>query len=210
MTNFKLYHYWRSSSSWRVRMMLAHKKIQYSPVAINLLNDDTETPEYRKLSPAGTVPVLEWEQGEKIYRLTESLAIAKFLDETIPNAPLLPVDPYLAARTWALAETINAATQPLQNLPVLEKIGEKKIEWAQHFIRLGLSTYIELSKDLSGIYSVGDALTLADMCLIPQLYNAVRFQIDIQSEFPELVKIQSEVSKTDEYKQSHPDQFVVS
>jgi maleylacetoacetate isomerase len=138
---YRLYHYWRSSSSWRVRFGLSLKNIAYEPVAISLLDGSSEAPEHLERNPAGFVPVLEI-PGPEQYRLTESLAILLYLEDRHPDTQrLLPEDAYLKARCWALAETVNAGIQPIQNLPVLHRHSqdpEEQKKWARHFIRNGL------------------------------------------------------------------------
>ncbi len=202
----KLYHYWRSSSSWRVRWALAHKGIPCEYIAVNLLDDETDRPEHRARNPMGHVPVLEVDGR----LLTESVAMLEWLEETYPAAPLLPRDPWLRARTRALVETINAGIQPVQNLNVLEMLSdapETRKKWAQHWIRHGLRSFEALASDLGGKFSAGDQLTLADLLLVPQCYNAGRQEIDVGAEFPRLKAWVDAALATPSGQASHPDRF---
>lgn len=206
----RLYHYWRSSSSWRVRFGLAFKGVGYTPIAVNLINGESDSPAHLARNPAGSVPVLEWAgPGGGIRRLTESLAILQFIDTVFPKKPFLPADPYKRAQVWALAETVNAGIQPLQNLPVFLKHSNDPSEqkkWNQHWIRSGLEVYEKLAASLAGRYSFGNDLTLADLCLIPQLYNAERFEVGFD-DLPTLVRVQQSCMNTQGYAESHPDRF---
>lgn len=207
----RLYHYWRSSSSWRVRLALAHKGIDVEYRAVSLLDGESESPEHRARNPMGFVPVLEFldetDPGRRY--LTESIAIIEWLEERFPQNPLLPQDPVLRARTRALAETINAGTAPLQNLTAQIQHTDdaaKRKAWAQHWIREGLSAYEALARPLAGKFSVGDSLTVADLCLIPQCYNALRNELRLD-DFPLVHAIYRNVLETPAAKQSEPDRF---
>jgi maleylacetoacetate isomerase len=205
-SEFTLYHYWRSSSSWRVRFALEVKKIAYEKIAVNLLNGESESAEHLKRNPAGFVPVLKTSDG---HLLTESLSIIRYLDELFPEPPLLPGTAYDRAKIWSLAEIINSGTHPLQNLPVLERVSSDKAvqkTWAQHFIRKGLETYEHACSRHAGRYSYGDSLTVADLCLIPQLYNANRYEVDF-SDLSAILRVQQTCEILAPYLASHPDRF---
>ena len=206
---YRLYHYWRSSSSWRVRFGLSLKGIPYEPVAISLLDGSSESTEHLERNPAGSVPVLEI-PGMVPRRLTESLAILQYLEDLHPGTTsFLPPDPYLKARCWALAETVNAGIQPIQNLPVLHRHSDDPGEqrnWARHFIRKGLEVYESLCAPIRGRFSVGDHPSLADLCLAPQLYNADRYQVD-WSDLGNLVGIEQACRALPAWTESHPDRF---
>jgi maleylacetoacetate isomerase len=206
----KLYHYWRSSSSWRVRWALAHKGIEVEYIAVSLLNGESESPEHLARNPLGYVPVLEvLETGKKPARLFESIAILEWLEETYTERPLLPKDTWSRALVRQLVEIINAETQPLQNLPPQELHSQdpaEKKRWAQHWIRLGLQTYETIVRETAGVFSVGNSLTFADLCLVPQVYNAKRYDIDL-SAYPTLLRICTEAEKTLSWKQSEPEKF---
>lgn len=209
--NLTLFHYWRSTSSWRVRWAYIYKNLESQGVqlkyeSINLLAEESETPEHRARNPLGYVPALEIPGGF----LIESIAILEWMEERFPNSPkLLPADLELRARTRALTQIINADTQPLQNLnPQFFHSSEptKRKEWAQHFIREGLAAYEAYVKPTAGIYSVGNQLTMADLCLIPQCYNADRYEISLDA-YPTIQKIVKNCTSLESYTQSHPDAF---
>ncbi|MBS1958811.1 MAG: maleylacetoacetate isomerase [Bdellovibrionales bacterium] len=207
---YTLYHYWRSSSSWRVRYAFAAKNIEYKPVAVNLLNGESESAEHLARNPAGFVPVLEFQHSGKLERLTESLAIIDYLDRAHSSGPkLYPEDPIARAKAWALAEVINAGTQPIQNIPVFtlhsSDAAEQK-KWNQHWIRNGLEIYEELAKPVAGAYSYGNQLTVADCCLLPQIYNAERFEVPFR-DLPTVTRIYESCIVTPAYRASHPDRF---
>lgn len=208
----RLYHYWRSSSSWRVRWALELKGLPYEAVPINLLTDEPESPEHRGRNPLGYVPVLELlnEEAESPFRfLAESVAIIEFLDEEIPTPALLPSSRHARARSRQLAEMINAGTQPLQNPNVAafhSADPEEQKRWNQHWIRNGLKAYEVLAQDTAGLYSVGDEITLADLYLIPQCYNAARFEVQT-AEFPLLDRIVQNAQRTEPCQRSAPDRY---
>jgi maleylacetoacetate isomerase len=216
MTNYRLYHYWRSSSSWRVRWGLVLKGIAPEYVHVDLLNGESESEAHRKRNPFGYVPALEILDGKSAQGklLTESVAILEYLDETVPTAPLLPKDPFARARVRALVETINAGTQPIQNLNVMLHLAPdddpdavvKRKAWCQHWIRNGLSAYEALAKPIAGKFSFEDSPTLADLCLIPQCYNAARFDVSLDT-YPTIARIHENALKTEAYRQSEPDRF---
>lgn len=211
--NLKLYHYWRSSSSWRVRWALAHKGIPCEMIPVHLLTDEAESKSHLQRNPLGYVPVLEIPTDKKAVFLAESVAIIEWLEEVHPQRPLLPslqINQGLErARARQLAEIINSGTQPLQNLNALHlhsSDAEEQKRWAQHWIRKGLHAYEQVARDTSGKFSVGDSLCIADLFLVPQCYNAGRQDISLE-EFPLLKKIVEEASKTQSYLDSHPDRF---
>lgn len=200
-----LYHYWRSSSSWRVRLALTYKNIPCDYISVNLLKDEQKSKEHLKRNPTGHVPVLEID-GKF---LGESTAILEWLDENFKNKPLLPKDPWDRALVRQLAQMINAGIQPVQNLKVMKLFSEdekKRKEWSKHWIEEGFLAYETLASQTAGKFSFGDDFSMADCCLIPQVYNAQRFSVDLAS-FPTIQKINGNVSQTKAYKDSHPDIF---
>lgn len=207
----KLYHYWRSSSSWRVRWALALKSLNVEYIAINILSDEPESPAHLQRNPLGYVPVLEVTQpGQDPWILTESTAIIEFIEELYPEPALLPKDPFQRARVRQLAQIINADTQPLQNPNVAEKFTtdlKLKLEWNQYWIRKGLKAYEVTAQPTAGRFSVGDTVTLADLCLIPQCYNAIRNEINLATEFPLIQQIYQTALETPACKQSAPEVF---
>lgn len=178
-----LYHYWRSSCSWRVRWALALKGVSYDAVPINLLKGEQAADSYLKQNPSGFVPALAIDGRF----FGESMALCEWIDETWPEPALLPRAPKTRLIVRQLALTMVAGTQPLQNPAVLKHFVPDEKErsgHARHWIQRGLAVYEKLletnGRDApSGLYSVGDQVTLADVCLIPQVYNAMRFDVDV-------------------------------
>ncbi len=192
MQRCTLYQYWRSSASWRVRWALSIKGIAFESIPVNLLAGEQSSAEHHARNPIGRVPTLVLEDGRS---LGESVAIFEWLEETIPSPALYPKDPWQRARTRQLVEIINAAVQPLQNISVLRKLSPdsaSRSAWAAHFNELGLAAYeallvqIALEGGGNGPFSIGDALSAADVFLAPQLYAARRFQVDV-SRFPRVL-----------------------
>ncbi|MGZ3711749.1 MAG: maleylacetoacetate isomerase [Bdellovibrionota bacterium] len=203
-----LYHYWRSSASWRVRWGLELKKIPHKKIAVDLLSSEEKQEVYLEKNPAGYLPCLM--VGER--PLAESLSILEWLEENYPVPSFFAGDSFRRATIRQLAETINAGTQPLQNLDVMRRISDDKTiqsEWTRHWILRGLGVYESIlrSVDRQGmLFSVSTHPTLADLCLIPQCYSALRFQIDL-SAFPICKSIYEYALSTPECAAAHPDAF---
>ncbi|KAJ3331948.1 hypothetical protein HDU76_001728 [Blyttiomyces sp. JEL0837] len=197
-----LYGYWRSTASWRIRIALNYKGIPYETVPVNLLKDEHMTAEYLKKNPEGVVPTLQWNDDF----LSQSSAIMEFLEETVPEKPLLPKDPIARAKVRAMVALIVSDTHPIQNLRVLKKVGEeKKMEWAQFFVTRGLTAYEEKLGSTMGKYSFGDEVTMADLVLLPQCFNANRFGLDI-AQWPRISKVVAALEQLDAFKKAHPSQ----
>lgn len=184
----RLYTYFRSSAAYRVRIALNLKGLAYEAVPVHLLRDGGQQnqPAYRALSPLGTVPVLE-NEGEVI---TQSLAIIEYLEETHPLPPLLPASAADRARVRALAQTIACDIHPVNNLRVLQYLGkhfaatqEQKDAWYRHWVGEGLRAVEQLlvGDSRTGAFCHGDAPTLADCCLVPQVFNARRFDCPLDA-----------------------------
>jgi maleylpyruvate isomerase len=202
----KLYSYWRSSASWRVRIGLGMKGLEYEYVPVNLVREGGEQhkPDYHALNPMEQVPTLELDDGRL---LAQSLAILEYLDETHPEPALMPRDPYLRARVRQLAELVNAGIQPLQNTGPqqrLKALGVDEVAWSRHFIAQGLLAMAATAEATAGRFLVGDAPTLADVCLVPQLYNARRFGVDL-SLIPLLGRIEAACLELEAFQLAQPD-----
>jgi len=200
-----LYSYWRSSCSWRVRIALAVKNIDYEYKAINLVKNGGEQwgSEYERLNPSHTVPTLVVDG----HTIGQSVAIMEYLEETRPQVPLLPKDPAQRAKVRQVVETVNADTQPLQNLRVLQWVQkeageEKRNAWLQHFLTLNIQALEELLKRYSGKFSVGDEITLADCVVPPQYYSAIRYKIPLDK-CPNLVRVAKTLDELPAFKKAH-------
>lgn len=209
-TKLTLYTYWRSSASHRVRIALGYKGLAYEPVYVNLLEGEQRKDDYRSVNPMGYLPCLVMDG----VRYVESSAIIELLDEAFPDTPrLLPDRPSDRARVRALAQIVNSGIQPLQNLAVLDKIGDDKdrrLAWLQHFISRGLGAWEALATRFAeetghkGPYAYGEALTSADVFLIPQLYAARRFAIDL-GKFPTILRVDEATKDLPFVKAAYPD-----
>lgn len=203
MAELKLYHYWRSSSSWRVRWALAIKNIAYESIAINLLEKEHKSRQYKQKVAMGFVPCLEVDGVP----FSESTAIIEWLEEEFPEPNLLPKNKLDRLKVRQLAMIIACGTQPLQNLSAqiyYSDNKEKRKEYAQHWIKFGLDAYEKSIESTACKYSFGDNISLADLCLMPQCYNALRFGVDIK-EFTKLYQVYNNCLLLESYKNSHPD-----
>jgi maleylacetoacetate isomerase len=188
----RLYDYWRSSAAYRVRIALNLKGLDYEQVAVNLRSGGQRTLDYMAKNPQGLVPTLE-EAGQ---HLTQSLAIIEYLDETRPEPPLLPREPLARAQVRALAQLVACDIHPLNNLRVLQRLehrlglDEREIgAWYRHWLNEGFAALEGQLKTTAGRYAFGDAPTLADICLVPQVYNAKRYRLDLLP-FPTIRRIE--------------------
>lgn len=201
--NLLVYGYWRSSSSWRVRIALGLKNVPHEVVSVDLRHDAQWSPEHRARSPMSKVPVLELADGRVI---TESMAIIHWLDAQFPTPPLLPADPYLAARSRMIAEMINSGIQPFQNLQVQKYIkhtlGADEKVFTSHFIKLGLEALEPAIAPTAGRFAVGDAPSLADIYLVPQLDAARRFDVKLS---PLLERIEQACADLPAFQKARPE-----
>lgn len=184
MPKFTLHTYWRSSSSYRVRIALLYKGLPHEQVFVNLLEGEQKKPEYLATSPTGFVPCLDIDGTPYV----ESVAIIEMLEELFPDPPLLPRRPEERARVRALVQIINAGTQPLQNLSVLARVSseqEARVAWMKHFITRGLGAFEALvarfdkERGFGGPFACGSSFTMADAFLVPQVYAARRYGVDL-------------------------------
>ena len=178
----RLYGYFRSTASWRVRIALNLKGVSAEHVFHHLRRGAQQSPDYVRLNPQGLVPTLETDDNRII---TQSLAICEWLDETLPQPPFLPGNPLERARTRAFALAIACDIHPVQNLKVLARVRSMSIPegdvtaWAAWVIRDGLVACAKLLDSQPGPFCFGSLPTLGDICLVPQLYNARRFGCDL-------------------------------
>jgi maleylpyruvate isomerase len=180
----KLYSYYRSSSSYRVRIALNLKGQPYEYASVHLARNGGEqfAPAFQAVNPQFQVPVLELEVDGKLVRLTQSLAIIEYLDERWPTPPLLPADPLRRAKARQLAEIINSGIQPLSNALVLRRVaalGADSKAWAREFVGFGLTAYESFISGESGPYSLGEQVTVPDLYLVPQMMGARRVGADL-------------------------------
>eukprot|EP00736_Rhodelphis_marinus_P005041 Rmarinus@m.23856 len=208
----RFHNYWRSSSSFRVRIAMALKGIDYEYVPVNLLAGEHHKEDFREMNPFDYVPVLE----DNGFMVSQSVAILEYLEETHKEVPLLPDDPKERAKVRAIVEAINSSIQPLHNLAVLKKViadakaeGDEadrlKTEWASHWIGRGLDSLERMVASYAGKYTVGDSLTLADCCLVPQVMSAQRFAPGLDySKYPTINRVFKALLELDAVQKAHP------
>jgi maleylacetoacetate isomerase len=208
MTRPILYDYFRSSAAYRVRIALHLKGVDYESRQIDLREGAQRSDAYRSLNPQGLVPMMEIDG----HRLTQSLAILNYLDLRYPNQPLIPASAAERAHVVAMALTIACDIHPLNNLRVLkylkDQLGHSQEEvdrWYAHWIAEGLSALQALAAPRAGAFLWGDAPTAADVCLVPQLYNARRFNVPLDA-YPTLLRADENANKLDGFVKAHPDQ----
>lgn len=202
----RLYDYWRSSACYRVRIALNLKGLVYEAIDTSLIEGAHRTPEYIALNPQGFVPMIE--VGE--VRLTQSLAIIDWLDASYAGARFIPADPAERARSLAMAYVIASDIHPVNNLRILRYLEHQlgieqaaRDDWYRHWIIEGF-TALEAMADPAKPFLGGDAPNIADICLIPQMSNANRFNTPLQA-FPTLVRIDANCNALDAFKAAHPD-----
>lgn len=205
-----LYGYWRSSATWRVRWGFNLKKISYNYIPVNILSGDNKLAAHLARNPLGALPVLEIEPGAY---LSESLAILEWLEDTQPysGASLYPGSPRDKAYIRSLCEVINSDTGPLQTPRTQRRhssSNDEKAKWAVDFIRQGLDMYEKISRPWRGTYSFGNSVTAADLCLVPQIYNALRYGINMTKDFSPLATIYDRAMQTPECFAAAPEQQI--
>lgn len=205
----RLFNYWRSSSSYRVRLALAFKGLDYEYVPISLIKGEQHEAAHRARSPWGSVPVLEVEDGGQTLRLPQSVAIVEYLEERWPTPALFPAERGARAQMRALVELINSSIQPFHNLSTLSHVkdalrGDAKA-WAEHFIGAGLRALEAQAAQTAGCFLVGDAFTFADACLVPQLFGARRFATVEPSAYPLLHRVEAACLALDFVQRARPE-----
>ena len=207
LAGMKLYNYFRSSASYRVRIALGLKGLAYEYVPVHLARGEHQQAPYADIAADGLVPVLE--VGG--VRLSQSMAIIEYLEDLFAQPPLLPQDPVDRARVRALAQSVACEIHPLNNLRVLKylvrelKVDEQdKTRWYRHWVREGLLAFerqLQLGK--AGKYCFGDTPTLADCCLVPQIFNGQRFDCDF-SDLPRTMAAYEACMRLDAFAKAQP------
>jgi maleylpyruvate isomerase len=204
--SIKLYSYYRSSAAYRVRIALNLKQIEHSIVPVNLLKKEHKSADYLTKQPQGLVPCLEIDDGRF---LAQSGAMLSYLDKLYPSSTLLPPDRFLAAKIQSFVDMIACDIHPICNLRILNYLtvdlevdAEQKLAWYQHWIVVGfeaLESMLETTK-----YCFGDQITLADVYLVPQVYNALRFEVDMTS-FPNIMHAYKNCIQVDAFIKAAPE-----
>jgi maleylacetoacetate isomerase len=207
MSRAILYDYYRSSAAYRVRIALNLKGVDYERRPVNLAEGEQRSDDYRALNPMGLVPMLEIDG----HRLTQSLAIINYLDLRFANQPLLPASAAERAHVVAMAMAVACDIHPLNNLRVLRylkhELGHSQDEtdaWYAHWISEGLPGLEAMAAPKAGRFLFGDAPTGADVCLVPQLYNARRFDVPL-GDYPTLLRAEENANRLDAFIKAHPD-----
>ncbi len=202
-----LYDYYRSSAAYRVRIALNLKGLDYESRPVNLVESEQRGDDYRELNPQGLIPMLEIDG----HRLTQSLSIIVYLDQCFPDPPLVPRDPADGAHVCAMALAVACDIHPLNNLRVLKylkgQLGRSQEEvdaWYAHWISEGLPALELIAKAGAGKFLFGDAPTIADVCLVPQLYNARRYNVPLDH-YPTLLRADENANALDAFAAAHPD-----
>ena len=205
MNEIILYDYWRSSASYRVRIVLNLKGVEYSTVPTSLLDGDHKAPEYVARNPQGFVPMLSIDGHD----LTQSLAIIDYLDANYHDPKMVSSDPAMRAKTLAQAMVVAADTHPVNNLRILkylkDVLGRDQAaidEWYRHWVVEGLTALEAMAPD-DGLFG-SDLPNLADVCLVPQMANARRFDTPLEA-FPKLVRIDAVLAAMPAFAAAHPD-----
>ncbi|WP_066587342.1 maleylacetoacetate isomerase [Sphingomonas pruni] len=202
----RLHDYWRSSASYRVRIALAMKQVDYERHDVNLLKREQVAPDNLAVNPQGLVPTLEIDG----HVLAQSLAIIDYLDARFPDPRLIPADAFARAMALQRALVIAADIHPIDNLRVLRRLSEMGVDqsarddWYRHWIVEGFTALEAMAG--SGAFLGGAAPDLSDVCLVPQMYNARRLQTPLEA-FPRLVDIDARLTAIDAIAAAHPDRF---
>jgi len=206
-STIRLHDYWRSSAAYRVRIALNLKDIAYQAVPVNLLTAEHRGEAYRALDPQGLVPALEIDGAV----LIQSLAIIDYLDRRFPDPALLPADPVARARAMSMALVVACDIHPVNNLRMMRWLEQElhvdkpeRDRWTAHWMTQGFAALEALAGDAP--FLAGDAPGLPDLCLVPQIYNARRFEVPLEA-YPKLVAIDARCAGIAAFADAHPDRI---
>ena len=199
----KLYSYWKSSASWRVRIALGLKELDFELVSVDLRGGAQTEELHLARNPLAQVPVLALADGRLV---SQSMAIFDYLEAVHPAPSLYPCDPHDRARAIQLAEAVNAGIQPLQNLATRLRVTETAdpVAWCRHFVGRGLQALEAMASTCPGRFLVGDHPTVADLCLVPQLESARGFGLD-PADFPTLSRVESTCGALPAFRAARPE-----
>jgi maleylacetoacetate isomerase len=207
--SLKLYTYWRSSAAYRVRIALHLKGLAFESIPVHLVKDEQHAAAFKDVNPQELIPVLR--HGDRV--LTQSLAIMEYLDETFPEKPLLPAVARDRQRVRAIAAMVACDIHPLGNLRVQQylerELGatqEQREAWSRHWIGKGFEAIERVLSDspATGEFCEGDRPTMADCCLVPQVYNARRFNLDL-APYPTIARIDAACRALDAFQAAQPE-----
>ncbi len=200
-----LWGYFRSSAAYRLRIALNHKNIAYRQRTVNLSEGEHSVAEFQEINPQGLVPVLELEDGT---RLTQSMAVLEYLEEIYPDPAILPADPVIRTRVRAVADIVACDIHPIDNLRVLKYLRgplgqdeEAVTTWYNHWLAKGFDA-IEALIEGNG-YCFGNSVSLADICLMPQIFNAHRFKLSLDS-YPRIRSVEESCGAMGAFADAHP------
>jgi maleylacetoacetate isomerase len=209
MPMLKLYSYFRSSASFRVRAALHWKELAFDYIPIHLLKDGGQQnlPAYRKINPMGHVPALEHDG----FLIAESMAILQYLDDVFPGKNLFPTPPHAKAQVMQICEIVNSGIQPLQNLKIGKYLGDEfgmtkadSDRFTKHWIQDGMTNLERVLETTAGTYCVGGEITAADCFVAPQCFAAKRFGVEAD-QFPNLSRVYANASRVKAFQLAHPE-----
>lgn len=205
----KLFNYWRSSSSYRVRLALEFKQLEYEYVAVSLIKGEQHEAAHRARNPWGSVPVLEVDEGGRTLQIPQSIAIVEYLEDRFPERALFPKPLGDRAVMRSMVELINSSIQPFHNLSTLnyvkDVLGRDSKAWAEHWVGKGLSALEDQAKHTAGRFLLGDAFTFADACLLAQLFAARRFASVDPAKYPTLMRVEATCVTLDFVQRAKPE-----
>ena len=207
-----LHDYHRSSASYRVRIALNLKGIEYERAPVNLLDREQKEAAYRQINPQGFVPTLEIDG----HRITQSLAICNYINSIVPDPPFMPADAADRAHVLAMTLAIACDIHPLNNLRVLKYLGgplgqdqDARDHWYAHWVQEGFDALEVMAAPKAGKFLFGDEPSLADVCLVPQMYNARRFSVPVDA-YPTLLRADSNACELPAFAAAHPEEQEVA